>query len=140
MPRRPRVGVDVQAAHVGEVEDDAAVDGAVAGQAVAAATDRELELVVAREQDGPRDVACVGRADDRERPGVHRRLVHPAGRLVFIVARQDHAAGEAAGERVEIHRLVDEGLRRILASRCCAPRGVVEAGVVCDRTYVVAAA
>ena len=108
-PGNPRIGVDVQAAHVGEVEDDAAVDGAVAGEAVAAAADRELELVVAGERDGPCNVARVGRADDRERSGVDCGLVHLAGGLVFVVARQDHAAGQAAGERVEIHRLVNEG-------------------------------
>ena len=77
-PGNPRIWVDVQATHVGEIEDDAAVDGAMAGEAVAAAADRELELVVAREKHGPRHIARVGCADDRERTGVHRCLVDSA--------------------------------------------------------------
>ena len=83
--------------------------GAVAGEAVAAAADRELELVVAGEADRVGDVARIGGPDDGERPDVDRRLVHLAGGLVFVVARQDQSTVEAAAERFEIERLDKEG-------------------------------
>ena len=40
---------------------------------------------------------------------VNRRLVHLAGGLVLVVARQDQSTVEAAAERFEIERLVKEG-------------------------------
>ena len=45
------VDVDVERLHVAQVEDDAAVGHAVAGAAVAAAADGELEAGLARERD-----------------------------------------------------------------------------------------
>ena len=58
-PGESPLGVDVEALHALEVEDDAAVDGAVAGQAVAAAADRELQARVAGEDHGPGDVGGI---------------------------------------------------------------------------------
>ena len=55
-PGEAALGVDVEALHGAEVEDDPALDGAVAGQAVAAAADGELEPGVAGEDDRPGDV------------------------------------------------------------------------------------
>ena len=128
-PGDPRVGVDAQAAHVGEVEDDATVDGAVARHAMAAAADRELELVVASEQDGPRHVACVGRADDCEWSGVQGRLVHPAGSLVLLVARQNQRpVRQPTSESRSIGSSM-RGLRRILASKVlCSSWGLSKLG------------
>ena len=53
------VGVDVERLHVAQVEDDAAVGRAVAGAAVAAAADGELEAGLAGERDGARHVGVV---------------------------------------------------------------------------------
>ena len=55
--------VDLDARHVAQVEDDAAVDGAVAGAAVAAAADRELEAGLAG------GVMTAATSVDDRRPG-----------------------------------------------------------------------
>ena len=48
-PGRPRLDVDVDAVDVAQVEHDPAVDDAVAGAAVAAAADGELEAGLPRD-------------------------------------------------------------------------------------------
>ena len=65
---------------VAEVEDDAAVARAVAGDAVAAAADGELEAGLAGEHDGACDVGRPGRLDDQRRAAVEGRVVDLAGR------------------------------------------------------------
>jgi hypothetical protein len=102
----------VESAHVAQVEDDPAVDGAVTRDAVAATADRELEVVVAGEQDGMGDVAGVRGADDGKRRGVDCRLVDLAAGLVVDVTGENEASIEAAGEGVEIGR-VDVGARGV---------------------------
>ena len=62
------LGVDLQALHVGKVEHDAAVGGAVAGRAVAAAAHRQLERRSRAQRDHLGDVGGVGGADDDRRP------------------------------------------------------------------------
>ena len=64
-PGEAPLGVDVQALHGAEVEDDAAVARAVAGDAVRAAADRQLEAGVAREEHRPDDVRRAGGPDDQ---------------------------------------------------------------------------
>ena len=66
-PGQAPVGVDVETLHRAEVEDDPAVVGAVAGQAVAATADRQLEPGLAGQRDGPRDVGGIGGTDDERR-------------------------------------------------------------------------
>src|SRR5690606_33429631 len=73
-PRRPVLGVDLDPVHVPEVDDDASVGGAVAGEAVAPAPHRQLQAVVG---------------------GELHRLGH-----VFGVGDPDHGGG-APVERVE---------------------------------------
>ena len=80
-PREPPLGVDVQALQRGHVDDDAAVDGAVAGEAVAAAADRELACrSSAAKPDGARDVGRTGRPDDQRRVAVVVRRCGSGGR------------------------------------------------------------
>jgi len=52
-PDGPGTGVDVDAPHPREVDDDTAVTDARPGDAVAATADRQREAAVARELDGP---------------------------------------------------------------------------------------
>jgi hypothetical protein len=111
-PGDPRVGVDVQTAHVGEVEDEPAVDRAMAGHAVTPATHGELELVVTREEDGEGDVAGVGSPNNRKRPGVDGGLMDVAGGFVLVITRPDETAVDAARERLQVERLVEEGPAR----------------------------
>ena len=60
-------GIDADAAHPREVDDEAVVDGAEARRAVAAAADRDVEALVAAEADGRDDVGDVGGTDDQRR-------------------------------------------------------------------------
>ena len=69
-PRRPALDVDLQPVQVAKVEDDPAHGRAVAGDAVAAAPDGELEPGLTRERDHARDVGGVGGHDDRRGPAV----------------------------------------------------------------------
>ena len=66
-PGQAAVGVDVEALHRAEVEDDAAIVRAVAGQAMAATADRQLEPGLACDEDGARDVGGIGGANDERR-------------------------------------------------------------------------
>jgi hypothetical protein len=93
------LGIDVECLHVGAVEQDAAVAGAVAGEAVAAATDGQLQPRLAREFHDARDVGGVGDPDDacgaalveaavEDRPGV----------VVAGVAGRDHPTVEGSAQ------------------------------------------
>jgi hypothetical protein len=98
-PGGPLRGVDLQRFHSGQVEDDAAVGGAVAGVAVPAAADGQLEPVVAGHGDDPADLGGVGGADDRRRS----ELLEPAveqgpGLVVARIVGRDHGAAEAVAQ------------------------------------------
>ena len=97
-PGELSLGIDVQAAHGAQVEDDAAVDGAVAGQAVRAAADGEVKVRLAGEQDGAGHVGDGGRPDDHRREPVDRRVLDLAGDVIGLVTRDDDGAGDAGGE------------------------------------------
>jgi hypothetical protein len=67
-PGGPLPQVDLQPLEVGQVQDDAAIGGAVAGAAVPAAADRQLQPAVAGQADDPGDLGGIGWSDDRYRP------------------------------------------------------------------------
>ena len=108
-PGQAPVGVDVEALHRAQVEDDAALVGAVAGQAVAAATDRQLEPRLAGDEDGARDVGGIGGADDQCRARVAERVVDEPSFVVVRAARQDDRAAQVGLEGVEVEDVVDVG-------------------------------
>ena len=66
---RPSTSIS-SAFEVADVEDDPALDRAVAGAAVAAGADRQLEAGLAGERDHLGDVVGVGDPDDDARAGV----------------------------------------------------------------------
>ena len=66
--------------HRRQVEDDPALGRAVAGHAVAAAPDGELEPGLGRERHGPGDVGGVCRLDDEGRVAVEAGVVDVASR------------------------------------------------------------
>ena len=70
-PRGAFAGIDLQRAHVDEVDHERVVDHAVAGAAVSAPAHAERRLGLACERHGPRDVARVGHPGDRGRPTIH---------------------------------------------------------------------
>ena len=97
----PRLGVDADALHLREVDDDGVVDHAEVGEAVAAAAHRQRQGVVAGEVDRRRDVVGVRRAHDRQRAAVDGE-VEDAARLVVVgVVGGDEPAAQARGERVQ---------------------------------------
>ena len=101
-PRGPLGRVDVQPAHGPEVEHEPAVGDAVARVAVAAAPDRQLQVVLAGERDGHRDVGGAGGTDDERGAAIERRVLQAPGRLVLGAGRGDHGpveGGPEIGER-----------------------------------------
>ena len=97
-PGRASLGIDLECAHRGEIEDDPALGDAVSGGAVATAADGELRPGVASERDDARDVRGVGDADDHGRPAVDRAGEDPPRLVVFSVLRRDDLALEVVGE------------------------------------------
>ena len=94
--RQPRLGpggallgVDLQGVHVGQVEHDAAVGGAVPGQAVAAAANRQLQPGLACQRHHLGHVAGVGGPDDDRRPAVDAAVEHGPRLIVGGVAGGD---------------------------------------------------
>ena len=98
-PGQLAIGIDVQAAHAAQVEDDAAVDGAEAGQAVRSTANRQVEPGVAGEQDGAGHVARRW-PPGRSSPGIGRyaRVLDLAGHVVGLVTGDDDGAGDAGRE------------------------------------------
>ena len=79
---RPPRGVDEDAAHGREVDHDSAVADGLAGDVVAAATDRDLELPLVGERERPHDVGDPVAPRDHGRTLVHERVVDASGVLV----------------------------------------------------------
>ena len=86
-PCEASIDVDVESLHRAEVEDDAAIVGAVAGQAVAAAADGEPPTGLSGEPDGPHDVGRVGGPDDDRGSAIGVGVVDEAGLLVVRASR-----------------------------------------------------
>ena len=103
-PGEAPLGVDVQALHAAQVEDDAALARAETGQAVRTATDRELESRVPGEDDRPRDVGGTGRLDDQRRTAIDRPIVDEAGRVEGLVLGADDGPDKASGKAGDVER------------------------------------
>ena len=104
-PGDAAVDVDVEALHPAQVEDDAAVDRAVARDAVPAGADGELHPGLRGERHGPRDVALAGGSHDHRGVAVVGQVVDLAGAVVVGLAGEDHLAQELGLERGEIERV-----------------------------------
>ena len=85
-PHRPRRGVDVDAAHLRQVDDEAAVVDRVAGHVVAAALDREQQVLLAREVDGVDDVRGAGALHDQRRLAVDQPVPDRARVVIARIA------------------------------------------------------
>ena len=86
-PHRLRRRVDVDAAHLRQVDDEAAVVHRVAGDVVTAALDREEQVLLAGEVDGVDDVRGPGALHDQRRPAVDQPVPDRAGIVVALIAR-----------------------------------------------------
>ncbi len=94
-----RVRIDVQAAQRAKIDDQHAIAGRQAGQAVAAAAHRDLEPDLAREAHRAGDVVGVSDLDDGRRAGAVVEVPDAARRLVGVAVRGEDRAGERGGER-----------------------------------------
>jgi hypothetical protein len=84
------LGVEVEGGHGGQVQHDPAVGGAVAGEAVAAAADRQLQPAVAGQGDDLGDVAGGGGSHDGGGVLVEAAVEQLAGLVVGGVVGGDH--------------------------------------------------
>ena len=103
-PRDALRRIDVQAAQIAHVDDERIVAAAVAGQAVPAAADGDLDAVETREVDGGGDVAGIDHAHDRHRRLLVRLVPDAAGIVEGRVAGSDERASQRGGQRVEVGR------------------------------------
>jgi hypothetical protein len=111
-PCGPAVRVHFDSVHPREIEDDAAVGRAVPRPAVAAAPHGELCPGLTCQRDDPRDVRCVGGADDHPGPAVEARKKHSARVVVTGIVRANHVALQAGAEVRDLD--VGFGLQRVL--------------------------
>jgi len=93
-PGQAGIGVEPERLHRRQVEHDPAIRDAVAGEAVRAAPDGELDSRLAGERDDRRDLVGVRRPDDRGGPAVDGAAVHGARLVVARVLRADHLSTE----------------------------------------------
>ena len=98
----PRVRVHDHVGQVAQVEHDAAVDGAVSGHVVTAATDRQGQPEVPGRRDRPGDVGDRAGPDDRDRMAVDhavpdgaRLLIGRVGSVRSACHRSPHATTPA---------------------------------------------
>ena len=80
--------VDGHPAHRREVDDETAFRRRVAGRAVAAGSDGDLEIVLTPEPDRRRNVRDAHRADEQRGPPVEHRVPDAPRLVVGVVARR----------------------------------------------------
>ena len=100
-PGGPAGNVDVEIRQAAQVEQDPAVRRAVAGPAVAAAPDGQLEPGLAGQVDDIGDVAGVRGADDDRRPPVEPADEDGTGRVVPGIVGGDEPVAEVGPQPVE---------------------------------------
>ena len=90
--RDPRVGVDLDPSHVGEVDHEPALTNAVSGWVVTASAHGDLEPMRAGEVESGGDVSGSPAARDQRRPAVDERVEADARRVVArVLGAQDCA-------------------------------------------------
>jgi hypothetical protein len=100
-PGRALGGVDAHAVHPRQVDHDPVVAGREAGDAVAAAADRDRELLLAGEADRSGDVGCARGAGDELRVAVDHPVPDDACLVVAGVVAADDLPGEHIGEAAD---------------------------------------
>jgi hypothetical protein len=123
-PRPLARRVDPDAAHAREVDDHAVVDRAEPRDAVGAAADGQIEVVLTGEVDRRDDVARVRRPDHGSRPAVDHRVVDLAGVLVARVVRGEHLTSQLL---TQVRHRYAAHVSSSPRCRLCSPRAVVVA-------------
>ena len=95
-------GVEVQGIHGRQVEHDPALGGAVAGVAVAAAADGQLQPALGGQGHHPGDLGGVGRPGDGRRAAVQAAVEQRPRLVVAGVAGDDHLAVDGGPQPGEV--------------------------------------
>jgi hypothetical protein len=90
----PRLGLDLDAAHAGEVDDQAVVEDAVACWVVPAAADGDLEVMRTCEVEGGSDVGCAHALGDQRGSSIDERVEADACSVVLGICGRQHDARE----------------------------------------------
>ena len=93
-------GVDPEALHLGEIDDDPVVARRLARDVVGAAAHGNRQPLVARERDGGHDVHRAAAARDHRRALVDHRVPDAARLVVGGIAGNDHAATKVLAKSV----------------------------------------
>jgi hypothetical protein len=96
--RGPRDGIDPEALHRGQIDDDSAIARRRAGHVVAAAAHGDYELPLAGEPQGGPDVGDAGAARDERGAAVDGTVPDSTGGLVLRIACADQLAAELSRE------------------------------------------
>jgi hypothetical protein len=96
---RARDRVDLDAPHRRQVDDEPVVDGRKASDVVAATTDGDEQVLLARELDSAGDVRGGHRPDDQCRMRVDHAVPDAAGFVEIGIGRFDDRAGDARAKR-----------------------------------------
>ncbi len=118
----PRLGVHAHPAHQRQVDDDTAVGGRVAGDAVAAAAHRDLGAGVHRVAHRGHDVVTGTALQHHPRPLVDQAVEDLPHLVVEPVARVDDIAGEARyGGGVRCHCILRVGAAELTRREARSP-------------------
>ena len=117
-PRGRTRNVDLESAHVRQVELDPAVGAAVPGPAMAATAHRELEPGLPGEPDGPRDVLIAGCSHDDRRAQIVPAVEDLTRFVVPGLPRADDATVQRSLEVRDRRRL--QVVRHGFAPSCCS--------------------
>src|SRR5215204_3804290 len=105
--RSSPLAVDLEPLHLREIEHDSPIGDAVTGDAVAAATDGELQPALARERNHARDVGRVLNPDDERWAAVEPAVEDGAYHVVAVVVGAYELAPHL-GRKLPDGRLVEE--------------------------------
>ena len=120
------LGIHPYPLHRGQVDHEAAFAHRLARHVVAAALHGHVQLVRSSEPDACRDVGRLCAADDHRRSAVDHGVEDAPGRLVAIIARQQHLAPHGRAQ-VAKRSIVDRhgsSLSGLRQRRCMEPTAI----------------
>ncbi len=94
-------GIDADRSHRGEIDEKPAVADRRAGDVVAAAADRDEQLLVSRQPERMDDIGGAAAARDQPRTPVDHGVPDRSRRFVAVLAGQRHFAAQPAAEGCE---------------------------------------
>ncbi len=102
--RCPLGGIDADRLHRRQVDNQASIIGAIAGGAVAAASNRHQQAPRSRKIHSLLHVGSIHALHDHRRAAIDIAVPDPAGRLVALVTGQEHWPSKAGPQRRNLRR------------------------------------